>query len=89
MFGGKPIVRDERPRSRSCGNMLDKMAIGLGGSKVEPATVQMENRLVPPPIRGMYPNSRYAAEGGYFDCHVAGSSSKGLSSIIGALIQLT
>ena len=70
MFGGKPIVRDKRPRSRSRGNMPDKMAVGLGGSKVEPATVQMEDRLVRPPIRRMYPNSRYAAEGVCFECHV-------------------
>src|SRR5882724_11507563 len=70
MFGGKPIVRDERPRSRSRGNMPDKMAVGLGGSKVEPATVQMDDRLVRPPIRRMYPNSRYAAERACFECHV-------------------
>jgi hypothetical protein len=50
--------------------MPDKMAVGLGGSKVEPATVEMDDRLVRPPIRRMCPNSRYAAEGGCFECHV-------------------
>src|SRR5258706_14062836 len=43
VFGSKPIVRDERPRSRPCGNMPDEMAVGLGGSKVEPATVQVDD----------------------------------------------
>src|SRR5260370_25920006 len=61
MFGGKPIVRDERPRSRSRGNMPDKMAVGLGGSKVEPATVQMEDRLVRLPLPTTNPNSPYAS----------------------------
>src|SRR6266436_1021241 len=70
MFGGKPIVRDKRPRSRSRGKMPDKMAVGPGGSKVEPATVQMDDRLVRPRIRRMYPNSRYAAEGVRFERHV-------------------
>src|SRR6266705_3128469 len=45
MFGSKPIVRDKRPRSRPCSNMPDKMAVGLGGSKVEPTTVQVDDRL--------------------------------------------
>ena len=45
MFGSKPIVRDKRPRCRSRCNMSDKVAEGLG-SKVEPATVQMEDRLI-------------------------------------------
>src|SRR5713101_3938485 len=46
MLGSKPIVRDERPRSRPCSNMPDKMAVGLGGPKVEPTTVQVDDRLV-------------------------------------------
>jgi hypothetical protein len=50
--------------------MPDKMAVGLGGSKVEPAAVQMDDRLVRPPIRRMYPNSRYVAEGVCFECLV-------------------
>src|SRR5712671_3961225 len=44
MFGSKPIVRDERPRSRPRCNMPDKMAVGLGGSKVKPTTVQVDDR---------------------------------------------
>jgi len=34
VFRSKPIVRDKRPRSRPRSNMPDKMAVGLGGSKV-------------------------------------------------------
>src|SRR5580704_3795345 len=41
MFGSKPIVRDKRPRSRPRCNMPYEMAIGLGGSKVKPTTVQV------------------------------------------------
>src|SRR5258708_24564330 len=70
MFRSKPVVRDNRPRSGSRGNMPDKMAVGLGGSKVEPATVQVNHRLACPPIRRMYPKSRYAAEGVCFESHV-------------------
>src|SRR5258706_7247473 len=70
MFGSKTIVRDKRPRPRPRGNMTDKMAIGLGGSKVEPATVQMDDRLVRPPIRGMHPKPRYAADCVCFACHL-------------------
>src|SRR6267142_960582 len=62
MFGSKPIVRDKRPRPRPRCNMPDKMAIGLGGSKVEPAAVQMDDRLLRPPIRRMYPKPRDAAD---------------------------
>src|SRR6266576_143036 len=46
------------------------MAVGLGGSQVEPATVQMDDRLVRPSVRMTYPNSRYAAERVCFECHV-------------------
>jgi len=46
MFGSKPIVRDKRPRARSRCNVPDKMAVGLGGSKVKPTAVQMDDRLV-------------------------------------------
>src|SRR5258706_5242131 len=70
MFGGKPIVRDKSPRSRSRGNVPNKMAVGLGRSKVEPTTMQMDDRLFRPPIHRLYPNSRYPAEGAYFECHV-------------------
>src|ERR1700674_2624231 len=45
VFGSKPIVRDKRPRSRPRSNMPDKMAVGSGGSKVKPTTVQMDDRL--------------------------------------------
>jgi len=70
MFRGKPIVRDKRPRSGSRRNMPDKMAVGLGRSKVEPATVQMYDCLIRPPFRRIDPNSRYSAEGACFECHV-------------------
>src|SRR5260221_6328415 len=70
MFGSKPIVRDERPRSRPCSNMPDKMAVGLGGPKVEPTTVQVDDRLARPPIRRLYPKPRYTAESVCFECHV-------------------
>src|SRR6266404_5387533 len=43
VFRSKPIVRDKRPRSRPRNNMPDKMAVGLGGSKVKPTTVQMDD----------------------------------------------
>src|SRR6266850_5388171 len=70
MFGSKPIVRDKRPRARSRCNMPDKMAVCFGGAKVKPTTVQVDDCLIRPPIRRMYPKSRYAAEGVCFECHV-------------------
>jgi hypothetical protein len=51
--------------------MPDKMAVCFGGAKVKPTTVQMDDRLALPPIRRMYPKSRYAAEGVCFECHDA------------------
>src|ERR1700730_18603551 len=71
MFGSKPIVRDKRPRSRSRCNMPDKMAVCFGGAKVKPPTVQVDDRLVWPPIRRKHPKSRYAAEGVCCERHVA------------------
>src|SRR5258706_5650861 len=71
MFGSKPIVRDKGPRSRSRGDLPDQMAVRLGGAKVEPTTVQVEDRFAWPPTRRMYPQTRYAAEQVCVECHVA------------------
>ena len=46
MFGSKPIIRDKRPRSCPRCNMRYEMAIGLGGSKVKPTTVQVDDGVV-------------------------------------------
>src|SRR5450432_2552222 len=72
VFGSKPIVRDKRPCSRPRCDMAHKMAVGLGRSEVEPATMQVEDRLAWPGIRRMYPESWNAAEGVCFECHVVG-----------------
>src|SRR5258705_2016377 len=71
MFGSKPIVRDKRARSRSRGDLPYQMAVRLGGAKVEPTTVQVDDRFAWPPTRWMHPQSRYAAEGVCLECHVA------------------
>src|SRR5436309_6036054 len=60
----------ERPRGRSRRNVPDKMAVCFGGAKVEPTTVQMDDRPARPPIRRKHPKSRYAAQGVFFECHV-------------------
>ena len=70
MFGGEPIVRDKGLHACSGGNLADKMTVGVSGAKVEPATVEMEDRLARPQIGGMDPNSRYAANQVCFECHV-------------------
>jgi hypothetical protein len=50
--------------------MPDQVTVGLGGSAVEPAAVQMDDRLLRLRIHGIRPNSWYAAEGVSFECHV-------------------
>src|SRR6266404_1112636 len=70
VFRSQSIVWDKRPRARSRCNMPDKMAVCFGGAKVKPTTVQVDDRFAYPPIRRMYPKSRYAAEGVCFKCHV-------------------
>jgi len=63
MFGGEPIVWDKCFGSAPCSDMHAKVAVGFGGSKVEPTAVQMEDRLAGPRARRFYPKSRYADEG--------------------------
>src|SRR5258705_9452133 len=46
------------------------MAVGFGGAKVEPASVQMDDRLVRRRIRRVHPNSWYAGEEIGFERHV-------------------
>src|SRR2546422_4825199 len=66
---GKPVVRDERPRGRSRRNVPDKMAVCFGGAKVEPTTVQMDDHLAWIPTCRLDPESRYAAQGVFFEGH--------------------
>src|SRR5258706_14825299 len=44
VFRSKSIARNKRPRARSRRYMPDKVAVCLGGAKVEPTTVQVEDR---------------------------------------------
>ena len=55
VFGSKPIVRNEGSRARSRCNMPDKMTVCFGRAKAKPTTVQVDDRLVWPPIRRTYP----------------------------------
>src|SRR6476620_2258626 len=66
MFGSKPIVWDKCFGSGPCSDMPDEVAVGFGGSEVEPTAVQMEDRFAGPRAHRLYPKSRHAAEGLYF-----------------------
>src|SRR5580658_7708751 len=70
MLWSEPIVRDKCSRSRTRRNVAYEVAVGLGRSKVKPPTVEVENRSVTPPIRGMNPKSRYATERVGLERHV-------------------
>ena len=51
-------------------DLSDEVAVALCGSETEPASVEMEDRLVRLPIRRVYPDSGNAAESARFEGHV-------------------
>ena len=70
MFRSKSILWDKCPRSCPGCNLPDEMAICIGGAKVEPTTMQVDDRLAWSPMRRPYPKSGYAAEAPFLECHV-------------------
>src|SRR5471030_1892936 len=70
MLGREPIVRDERLRSCSRGDVPLEMTGRLGGPQVEPSPVQIEDRLVRSKLRRTNPEPRDPANGIGFERHV-------------------
>src|SRR5580658_1408961 len=62
MFGGQTVVWDECLDAGSGGNVSNQMAKSLGGTPIEPAAVQVEDRLTRSDRSGSAPKTGYSAD---------------------------